>query len=75
MNQYDLWPGPEGLVGQSAIYVKEKDAALDPEVKAAFTSCDKELITVSWDARPVKRFTAFRCYGFKGFETGRIESY
>lgn len=75
MNQYDLWPGPEGLVGRNAVYVKDGDEALDPEVKAAFTSCDKELITVSWDARPIKKFTAFRCYGFKGFEPGRIESY
>lgn len=75
MNQYDLWPGPEGLSGANAVYVKDGDATLDLEVKAAFGSCDKELITISWDARPVKKFTAYRCYGFKGFETGKIESY
>jgi undecaprenyl-diphosphatase len=75
MNQYDLWPGPEGLSNANAVYVKDGDAALDTEVKAAFGSCDKELVTVSWNARPIKKFTAFRCYGFKGFETGRIENY
>ena len=75
MNQYDLWPGPEGLAGQSAVYVKDGDAALDPEVKDAFGSCDKELVTVSWAGRPLRKFTAYRCYGFKGFETGRIQSY
>lgn len=75
MNQYDLWPGPEGLSGANAVYVKDGDAPLDTEVEAAFASCDKELVTVSWGPRPVKKFSAFRCYGFKGFETGEIESY
>lgn len=75
MNQYDLWPGPEGLNGQNAVYVKDGDSTLDPEVQAAFGKCDKELVTVSWLERPVKEFTAFRCYGFKGFAARKIENY
>ncbi|MCC6503230.1 MAG: glycosyltransferase family 39 protein [Deltaproteobacteria bacterium] len=75
MNQYDLWPGPEGLTGKSAIYVKAGDSELDPEVKAAFDRCDKELLAISWQGRPVKEFCAYRCYGFKGFEARKLENY
>jgi undecaprenyl-diphosphatase len=75
MNQYDLWPGPEGLGGASAVYVKDGDALIEPEVEAAFSSCGKELVTVEWGARPVRKFTAFKCYGFKGFEAAGIKSY
>lgn len=75
MNQYDLWPGPVGLEGLNAVYVKGDDAALDPAVNDAFTSCEKELVESHWGERAVKKFTAFRCYGFKGFRAGAIESY
>ena len=75
MNQYDLWPGPEGLLGRNAIYVKGAGSELDPEVKAAFSNCDKELLVISWQGRPVKEFGAYRCYGFKGFEARKIENY
>ena len=75
MNQYDLWPGPEGFLGRDAIYVKAGDSELDSEVKAAFANCDKELLVINWQDRPVKEFSAYRCYGFKGFEARKIKNY
>lgn len=67
MNQYDLWPGFEGLAGHNAIYVKGGDAVIDPVVEAAFERCDRELYTIRLaDGRALKSFTIWRCYGFKG---------
>lgn len=67
MNQYDLWPGFEGRVGNNAIYVKGADASLDSVVEEAFERCDKELYTIRLsDGRALKSFTIWRCYGFKG---------
>lgn len=75
MNQYDLWPGPDHLLGKSAIYVKTGDADMDPEIKAAFDRCDKEVVEAIWQGRPVKEFSAFRCYGFRGFEARSLDNY
>ncbi len=67
MNQYDLWPGFEGLLGYNAIYVKGGDAQLDPAVGSAFDRCDRELYTIYLaDGRALKSFTIWRCYDFKG---------
>lgn len=67
MNQYDLWPGFEGLLGYNAIYVKGGDASEDAVVEAAFDRCDKELYAIyRSDGRALKSFTIWRCYGFKG---------
>jgi len=67
MNQYDLWPGFEGLTGYNAIYVKGGDASLDAVVEPAFDRCEKELFTIlRADGRKLKSFTIWRCYGFKG---------
>ncbi len=75
MNQYDLWPGPDAL-GGNAIYVKGGDAELDAVVGAAFADCSsKDIIETHWNNRPFKTWTAFRCYGFKGFHAREIRNY
>lgn len=69
MNQYDLWPGLEGLAGQNAVYVKGGNTAAEETVLKAFDRCDKELYTVRLkDGRAFKEFSIFSCYGFKGME-------
>lgn len=69
MNQYDLWPGPEGLIGYNAVYVKGGDSEAEPVVLSAFDSCSKELYTIYLDGgRALKSFTILRCYNFKGME-------
>lgn len=76
MNQYDLWPGLEGVIGQNAVYVKGGDTEAEPEVLSGFERCEKELIVIHWGLRPLKEFTAFRCYGFKGISVkDKNESY
>jgi len=75
MNQYDLWPGPQEHLGKDAIYVKGGDAGIEPMVEKAFSACQKELVEIDWGGRPVKEFSAFRCYGFKGFEAKEIRNY
>lgn len=68
MNQYDLWPGFEGLIGYNAIYVKGGDAEIDAVVLDAFDRCGREAFTVYGGGRELKEVTIFRCYNFKGME-------
>ncbi len=68
MNQYDLWPGYFGLSGYNALYVRGGDAEAGGEFMGAFERCDKEAVTLHWGDEPLKGFTIFRCYGFKGME-------
>jgi undecaprenyl-diphosphatase len=76
MNQYDFWPGPSGLSGYNAVYVKGGDEAVEPFVARAFDGCKKELFTVIFKERPLRQFSIFRCRNFKGaIETPRPERY
>lgn len=68
MNQYDLWPGIEGLAGYNALYVKGGAAGAEGLVTDAFGRCDKEVFTVYHGEKPLKEFSIFRCYGFKGIK-------
>lgn len=68
MNQYDLWPGFDGLVGKDALYVKGGNAVLEPMVEAAFTGCEKDVLGLYMGERYLKDFTVFKCRGFKGLE-------
>ncbi|MFQ5441402.1 MAG: glycosyltransferase family 39 protein [Thermodesulfobacteriota bacterium] len=70
MNQYDLWGGFEGLKGFDAIYVKGGDAPAEAMVVGAFEGCKKEIFPVYYKGRVLKRFTIFRCLGFKGMKKG-----
>ncbi|MBI5888720.1 MAG: glycosyltransferase family 39 protein [Deltaproteobacteria bacterium] len=68
MNQYDLWPGFDGLTGQNAVYVKGGDASIEPMVAEAFDSCGRELFTIYRGGRADKDFSIFSCYNFKGMK-------
>jgi len=68
MNQYDLWPGLSGLKGRDALYVKGGDAGLKEETALAFEGCKKTLFPIYYKGRLLKRFSLFRCYGFKGLK-------
>lgn len=75
MNQYDLWPGYNGLTGYNALYVKGGTAEIEPLVEASFESCAREVFFIHRGERVMTDFTFFRCYGFKGFDAGADMTY
>jgi undecaprenyl-diphosphatase len=75
MNQYDLWPGFENLMGQNALFVRTKEKGLPAEVESAFERCDRKVITVTTRHRKTMKFTLFTCYDFIGFKSHQIESF
>lgn len=75
MNQYDLWPGYEGFTGYNAVYVKGGITEADKAVSDAFDRCVREVYAISWDDRPLKEFSIFRCYNFKGMKKPEVSSY
>lgn len=75
MNQYDLWPGFEGLIGQNAVYVRTKEHELPDEVSDAFAGCTPKEVTVITKLKKTRKFTIFKCYDFKGFKSQTIESF
>ncbi|MEK6791422.1 MAG: glycosyltransferase family 39 protein [Deltaproteobacteria bacterium] len=79
MNQYDLWPGYEGLKGYNAVYVKGGASEIDSSVADTFESCAKETFFIyrgSDSASSVlKEFSIFRCYGFKGARKAGFERF
>ncbi|MFQ5735700.1 MAG: ArnT family glycosyltransferase [Thermodesulfobacteriota bacterium] len=75
MNQYDLWPGYDELKGYNALYVKGGAVEIEPSVEAAFERCSREVFTMHRNGRVLKEFSFFRCYGFKGMESGTDMTY
>jgi undecaprenyl-diphosphatase len=75
MNQYDLWPGFEGLKGQNALFIRAKDRGLPAEISSAFGSCERQVITATTKNKKKMKFTVATCYDFKGFESRPIEKY
>jgi len=70
MNQYDLWPGPEGLLNYAGIFVTIGDSDAPPAVQRAFDSCEKRLFsTYEKNGAKLRDYSLFVCRGF----TGRIE--
>ncbi|MDA8169610.1 MAG: glycosyltransferase family 39 protein [Nitrospiraceae bacterium] len=75
-NQYDLWPGFEGLKHQNALFVKIGDSGMPGELKEAFARCDKKPYTVYEKNRPLRSYSIFTCYDFKGMkEDNKAHSY
>jgi undecaprenyl-diphosphatase len=75
MNQYDLWPGFEGLEGQNALFVRTKEKGLPDEVGDAFDYCRRQVITVATRNKKTVKFTLFTCYDFRGFKSRPPESF
>jgi undecaprenyl-diphosphatase len=80
MNQYDLWPGFEGLMHYNAVFVKIDDSDMPAELKEAFKSCGKRLFTVYNDKKgtegvKLRDYSIFLCYDFKGMGKRPPESY
>jgi undecaprenyl-diphosphatase len=72
MNQYDLWEGFLGLRGQDALYVKQGNRKVEPEVRNAFASVTKEpILAIYRGGERVRRYTIFRCYGYRGVKIER----
>ncbi len=86
MNQYDLWPGFEGLRGENAVFVTIGDSNMPEAVKAAFAGFTKKTfmekenggkIVTGKDkkGKMLSVYTIFTCYGFKGMKEDPIKEY
>ncbi|GAB4388503.1 MAG: glycosyltransferase family 39 protein [Thermodesulfovibrionales bacterium] len=76
MNQYDLWPGPWGLLNYSAIFVTMNDSPLDERVRRAFESCQKRLFDAhDRKGRDIREYSIFLCRGFKGMQESKPEAF
>lgn len=71
MNQFDIWPGFENRVGDSAIYVTyDNDFQTPPPVLSKhFASCEPRHVTVrDAQGQEIRPFAVWLCRGFKGME-------
>ncbi len=75
MNQYDLWPGFEGLTGQNAILVIYGDQYMPESLGKAFSRWEKTVADLLTRQGKVMKFTIFKCYDFKGIEKRPAETY
>ncbi|GAB4405576.1 MAG: glycosyltransferase family 39 protein [Thermodesulfovibrionales bacterium] len=75
MNQYDLWPGLNGLIHNSGIFVTIGDIELPLKVKEAFSECEKRLLRVYDRGRPLREYSIFQCHDFRGMKEERTGNY
>jgi len=75
MNQYDLWPGFHGFKKKNAIFVRIGDSEMPEKLAGAFARFERKSFTVYEGSRPLRNYTVFLCYGFKGMEKGGARSY
>ncbi|MCP3677610.1 MAG: glycosyltransferase family 39 protein [Deltaproteobacteria bacterium] len=68
MNQYDIWPGFETLIGYDALYVKGGAGSIEGKVAAAFDECGREVVSIAERGEVVRTITLFKCRNFKGME-------
>ena len=68
MNQYDLWPGPEGKTGWDAVFVaKRDDISARKHLGTMFGRVSEPMhIQTAYDGDPARRFTLFLCYDYNG---------
>ena len=68
MNQYDLWGGPENMLGWDAVLVLKGDAAgMPPVLTDMFASvAGPYRYVASYRNVPVRPFYYYLCYGYKG---------
>jgi membrane-associated phospholipid phosphatase len=76
MNQYDLWPGPGGLLHYDAVFVTIGDVRMPEPVGKSFSGCAKRLFSAfDGKGRKLREFSIFTCRDFKGFEQRAPETY
>jgi membrane-associated phospholipid phosphatase len=68
MNQYDLWPGIENLIGQNAIFVRTGIKPLPQQLRAAFGRCEEKEFELQTEQNKIMKSTVFKCYDFRGVE-------
>ncbi len=68
MNQYDLWPGLENLIGQNAIFVRTGIKPLPQQLRAAFGRCEEKEFELQTEQNKIMKSTVFKCYDFRGVE-------
>jgi undecaprenyl-diphosphatase len=66
MTQYDIWPGYERLIGYNALMVTAGRSPLGKVLESQFDRCHPHLIELSENGVPLREYTVFECYGFKG---------
>jgi undecaprenyl-diphosphatase len=78
MNQYDLWPGFQDLIGYNAIFTGWEDklppGVITKHLEAAFARCEKQEIAVS-TRLGIMKYDVLRCYDFRGMAPWHFESY
>lgn len=76
MNQYDLWPGFNNLLGYDAIFVRMGDVKIPKRVEDAFTKVEKRVFT-AYTKKDIKirDYSIFLCYDFKGLKEKIPETY
>ena len=75
MNQYDIWGGFDSLLGFDALFVRIGNAKFPEELKDAFDSYEMEQFTVQRKDKILRKYSIFKCYGFKGVPLRRFENY
>jgi len=76
MNQYDIWPGFEGLVGYDAIFVKMGRHELPTELKDLFEGYERHIFEAEdKKGKKIREFSIFILRNFKGMERKYAESF
>ena len=74
MNQYDLWPGVQDIIGQNAIFIPRKgikESIYDAFDKVEFT----EFSTTNLYGDKMQTYKICKCYGFKGIDMQLSHTY
>jgi len=66
MNQYDLWPGFENLIGYNALYVPSRNGEIPQILRDKFERYESTMITLTTRQGIIREFTLVRFYKFKG---------
>jgi len=74
MNQYDLWPGFYDFAGYNALYVAS--GPMPQRLAGRFERVVEEpIIVCDRRGREIRKFLAYRCYGFKGMTAAKPKTY
>ncbi len=67
-HQYSLWPGPEGKMGQDALFVDDKeDMNLIGTLRRLFAEVEApESLPIFRRGEVIKTFFIYRCHGYQG---------